>query len=372
MDRRKFVKTAAVGGSVAALAACEPGGNTANSSSGSSAAKSRSLKMVTTWPKNLPGLGMAAERIAQHIGEATDGRIDIKVFAAGELVGALDSFDAVSTGAADMYHGAEYYWQGKSPAFNFFTAVPFGLTANEHMAWIYYGGGQDLWDELSAKFKIKALMAGNTGVQMGGWFRNEINSIDDLKGLRIRMPGLGGEVLRRIGAASVTLPGGEIFTSLQSGNIDATEWVGPWNDLAMGFYQVTKYYYWPGFHEPGSALALGLNLDLWNDFTPSEQRIFQDACAAENSRSLAEFNRYNTESLQTLIDDHDVQLRKLDSKILAEIGRVSLEVLQETGEADEFSRRVYESFLDARDKGSAWSEIAEEGFWAARRLPIDN
>ena len=222
-----------------------------------------------------------------------------------------------------MYHGAEYYWQGKSQAYNFFTSVPFGLTANEIMAWIYHGGGQELWDELSAGFNIKPWMAGNTGVQMGGWFRNEINSLEDLKGLKIRMPGLGGEVIRRLGAAAVSLPGGEIFTSLQSGNIDATEWVGPWNDLAMGFYQVAKYYYWPGFHEPGAALAVGTNLDVWNDLTPSERRIIQDACAAENSRNLAEFNRYNTQSLRALIDEHGVQLRKMNDDIMTEIGRVS-------------------------------------------------
>ena len=373
MDRRKFVKTAAVTAGAAALTACDSGDSTASNSQGGPAVlgKKRELKLVTTWPKNLPGLGMAPERISKNVEEATDGRIKIKVFAAGELVGALDSFDAVSTGAAEMYHGAEYYWQGKSQAFNFFTAVPFGLTANEHMAWIYYGGGQELWDQLSAKFNVKAFMAGNTGVQMGGWFRNEINTLEDLKGLKIRMPGLGGEVMRRIGAAAVTLPGGEIFTSLQSGNIDATEWVGPWNDLAMGFYQVAKYYYWPGFHEPGSALALGINGDVWNDLAPSEKRIIQDACAAENSRNLAEFNRFNTASLRTLTEEHGVQLKKMSPAILAEIAKVSEQVVKEAGEGDELSQQIYQGFLQARTDGAAWSEISEEGFWAARRLPFE-
>ena len=372
MDRRTFIKTTAVGAGTATLAACDGGESSAESAGGSNTIKQRKLQMVTTWPKNLPGLGMAPERIAKNVAEATDGAMQIKVNAAGERVGAFEAFDAVSTGGADMYHGAEYYWQGKSLAFNFFTSVPFGLTANEHMAWIYYGGGQELWDELTAKFNVKAFMAGNSGVQMGGWFRKEINSLEDLKGLKIRMPGLGGEVMRRIGAAAIAIPGGEIFTSLQSGNIDATEWVGPWNDLAMGFYQVAKYYYWPGFHEPGAALSLGINLDLWNDFSASEKRILQDACAAENSRNLAEFNRFNTESLRTLTEDHGVQLRKMDPNILAEIGRVSKTVLEEAAASDDITGRVYKSFLDAREKGDIWSEISEEAFWKARRLSFDN
>jgi len=248
MDRRKFVKSAALASSVAGLSACDSQEKASSVSSPAVLRKKRTLKLLTSWPKNFPGLGTAPEHIAKNIAEATDGALNIKVYAAGELVGAFDVFDAVSTGAADMYHSAEYYWQGKSQAFNFFTTVPFGLTADEQMAWIYYGGGQELWDELSARFNLKPWMAGNSGVQMGGWFRKEINKLEDFKGLKMRMPGLGGEVIRRLGAAAVALSGGDIFTSLQSGNIDATEWVGPWNDLAMGFYQVTKYYYWPGFH----------------------------------------------------------------------------------------------------------------------------
>ena len=373
MDRRNFVKGVAVGAGAAALTSCDGEGNSdANTATGPAVLrKKRNLKLVTSWQKNYPGLGVTPERIAQHVNEATDGAISIKVYAAGELVGAFDSFDAVSTGSADMYHAAEYYWQGKSPAFNFFTAVPMGLTANELMAWIYYGGGQELWDELSSKFTIKAFMAGNTGTQMGGWFRKEINTLDDLKGLKIRMPGLGGEVLRRLGAAAVALPQPEIYTSLQSGNIDGAEWAGPWNDLTMGFYQITKYYYWPGFHEPGSALSLGINLDLWNDLTPGEQRIIEDACAAENSRNLAEYNRFNTEALRTLIDEHGVQLKRFNSEILTEIGRLCGEVVKEAGQTDNMSKRIYESFLQTRSNVSSWSEISEEGFWAARRLPFD-
>ena len=370
MDRRKFVTGVAVGAGAAALAACDGESDTATSGAAPAVARrKRELKLVTSWQKNYPGLGVAPERIANHVREATEGTIDIKVYAAGEFVGAFDAFDAVSTGSADMYHAAEYYWQGKSPAFNFFTAVPMGLTANELMAWIYYGGGQELWDELSSGFNVKAFMAGNTGTQMGGWFRKEINTLDDFKGLKIRMPGLGGEVLRRMGAAAVALPQPEIYTSLQSGNIDATEWAGPWNDLTMSFYQITKYYYWPGFHEPGSALSLGINLDLWNDLTKAEQRIIQDACAAENSRNLAEYNRFNTQALRTLVDEHGIQLKRFSDEILTEVGRICGVVVKEAGESDELSKRIYDSFLQARADGAVWAEISEEGFWAARRLP---
>jgi len=236
--------------------------------------------MVTTWPKNFPGLGTGAQRLADRITAMTEGRIAVKLFAAGELVGAFDSFDAVSQGNAEGYHAAEYYWQGKSKAFNFFTAVPFGLTASELNAWIYHGGGQELWDELAADFGLKSFLAGNTGVQMGGWFAKEVNSVDDFKGLKFRMPGLGGEVLRRMGAAVVALPGGEIFPALQSGAIDATEWVGPWNDLAFGFHRIVKFYYFPGFHEPGSGLAFSMNKKVWDGLPDSDKAIVEAACAA--------------------------------------------------------------------------------------------
>lgn len=376
MDRRLFLKTAAVGAGAATLAACGEAtdgsgtdSNTQSSVSSPAVLKGhRKLKLVTTWPKNLPGLGTAPEQIAKHVREATDGALDIQIYAAGELVGAFEAFDAVAIGGADMYHGAEYYWQGKSQAFNFFTGVPMGLTASEHMAWIYHGGGQELWDELSAKFNIKPIMAGNTGVQMGGWFRKEINSLEDLKGLKMRMPGLGGEVIRRLGAAAVALPGGEIFTSLQTGAIDATEWVGPWNDLAMGFYQAAKYYYWPGFHEPGSALAIGTNLDVWNDLSAAHQRIIKDACAAENSRNLAEFNALNTESLVKLQQDHGVKLRRFNDDILEGFAKISEEVIYEAAQSDDMTARVYDSFNEQRFKSSQWSKIADEAFMSARRF----
>jgi len=328
----------------------------------------RSLKLVTTWPPNYPGLGSMPLRVAKRVEEATDGDVVIKVYGAGELVPALESFDAVSSGAADMYHGAEYYWQGKSKGYNFFTAVPFGMNAAELNAWIYHMGGQQLWDELSAKFGIKPLLCGNTGVQMGGWFNREINTLDDLKGLKMRMPGLGGEVLSRLGASTVTLPGGEIFQALQSGTIDATEWVGPWNDLAFGFYRVAKYYYWPGFHEPGSGLALGVNMNVWRSLTKSQQAILATACMAEDDFSLAEYNAENARALRTLIEQHGVQFKRFSDEVFRALGKVSADVVRQAGETDALTKRIYESFKASMKDTAKWTTISEEGYAAARHL----
>lgn len=328
----------------------------------------RELKLVTTWPKNFPGLGTGAQRFADNVTKASDGRLTVKLFAGGELVPALESFDAVSQGNADMYHGAEYYWQGKSKAFNFFTAVPFGLTANEQDAWVQFGGGQQLWDELAAGFNIKGLSCGNTGVQMGGWFNKEINNVEDLQGLKMRMPGLGGEVLRKLGASAMTLPGGEIYAALQSGAIDATEWVGPWNDLAFGFYKVTKYYYWPGFHEPGSTLSVGINKDVWDSFSAADQQLITACAHAENNNMYAEYNATNSDSLATLINDHGVQLREFSDDIFRAFGSASKEALEESAAGDAMTKKVHDSFIDFRKKAMEWTRLSDSGYVAKRAL----
>lgn len=330
------------------------------------AAGKRKLKMVTTWPKNLPGVGVSAERLAKRIKALTEGKLDIKVYGAGQEVPPLQCFDAVSSGAADVYHGAEYYWQGKSPAFNFFTTVPFGMTADELCAWIYHGGGQELWDELSAGYNIKAMMAANTGVQMGGWFRNEINTLEDLKGLKMRMPGLGGEVFRRLGVAAVTMPGNEVYQALESGAIDATEWIGPWNDLALGFYQIAPYYYWPGIHEPGPALAAGWNLDVWNSFTDHQRTAIETACAMENDVCLADYNYHNAVALQTLVSEHNVKLRRFDPAILAALKKTSIEVVAEMAEKDPMTKKIHASFQKSLTMQRKWTRIADQAFLNAR------
>jgi len=362
MKRRQFIKGAAVAGVAGAAAASFPAPAIAQGK--------KELKMVTTWPKNFPGLGTGAQRLADAITAMSGGSLSVKLFAAGELVPPFESFDAVSSGTADLYHGAEYYWQGKSKAFNFFAAVPFGLTATEIDAWVHHGGGQQLWDELSADFNIKPFAAGNTGVQMGGWFNKEVNSLEDYKGLKIRMPGLGGEVLRQIGAAAVNLPGGEIFPALQSGAIDATEWVGPWNDLAFGFYKVAKYYYYPGFHEPGTALGSGVNLKVWEGLSADHKAIVKTAMAAENNLTLAEFNARNNDSLKVLREKHGVKLRKFSNSILQAIGEASGNVVAEAAASDAMTKKVYDSFLGFRKNAIAWSKLSDQSYWNARLLPF--
>ncbi len=365
MHRRKFLGGGAVG--AAGLAAGCDCGVPAGLESVGSDLQSRELKMVTTWPKDFPGLGMMAERTARFITEMSGGAMRVQLFAAGELVPAFESFDAVSNGAADIYHGAEYYWVGKSPAFAFFTAVPFGMTAQEIMAWTEFGGGQELWDELSGRFNIKPFVAGNSGHQLAGWFKREINSLEDMRGMKFRMPGLGGEVLRRIGVSAVALPGGEIYQALQSGAIDGTEWVGPWNDLAFGFYREAKYYYWPGFHEPGAQLGAGVNLDLWNSLTLQEQSIVRGACQRANHLGLAEFIHHNAIALDQLINEHGVELRRLPDEVMEALARESKNVLEETAATDDISRRVFESYKASLNRSMAWSRISDEAYMRARR-----
>jgi len=368
-SRRNIIRGAGLVGAATMVAACDGGGSAPQNGGGPAiVSQERNLKMVTTWPKNFPGLGTGAERLARRIEALSDGNLTIKVYAGGELVGPLEAFDAVSQGKADMYHGGEYYWQGKSPAFNFFCTVPMGMTAPEITSWIRFGGGQPLWDELSARFNVKAFLAGNSGTQMGGWFNKKMNSIEDFQGLRIRMPGLGGEVMKRVGATPVTKAGGEIFQALSQGNIDATEWVGPWNDLAFGFYSIVKNYYYPGIHEPGTALALGLNLDLWNDMSTTEKAWIEAATAAENDVMLAEFNANNARALDTLISEHSVNLLKFDDDILRELGTVSNEVVAEVANHDDLSKRIFDSYMAGRTNGRRWGEIAEKAFMDARNL----
>ncbi len=365
MKRRQLLTGGALG--AAGLAAGCECGTPAALEAVRGAVRQRELKMVTTWPKDFPGLGTMAERTAKFISDMSGGALTVKVFAAGELVSAFESFDAVSDGAADLYHGAEYYWVGKSPGFAFFTAVPFGMTAVEIMAWTEFGGGQALWDELSAKFNIKPFAAGNTGHQLAGWYKKEINSLEDLRGLKIRMPGLGGEVLRRIGASAVALAGGEIYQALQSGAIDATEWVGPWNDLAFGFYQEAKYYYWPGFHEPGAQLGVGFNLDVWNSFNETERAIIRGACQWANNLSIAEYTANNANYLDQLIEEHGVQLRKMPDDVVAAAAAAAKTVLEETAANDELTGRIFGSFRASLATSEAWGRISDEAFMAARR-----
>lgn len=355
-NRRRFLATAAAG--TAALPLAAPAYAQGN----------RTLRMATGWPKNFPGLGVASQRIADAITAASDGRLKVDVYGAGELVPPFEAFDAVASGAADMYHAAEYYWQGKSTAFNFFAGVPFGMTTSEHNAWVYHRGGQELWDEVSAGFGIKAFMAGNSSAQAGGWFNKEINSVEDLKGLKMRIPGFGGKVIDEVGGTAVTLPGGEIFSALQSGAIDAGEMAGPWIDLGFGFYKAAKYFYNPGFQEPTSAESLGINLDLWNDLPAADQQIIQLAAAQENVMNPADFIANHSRSLAILIEEHGVELRSFPDDVMLALGVASQKVLADAAAADPLTAKVGESYLAFLDEVAGWTEQSEQAYLRARSL----
>ncbi len=359
MKRRQFLKkagAAGVAGTAVATGLAAP----------AIAQKRNVMVMVTTWPRDFPGLGTGAQRLAQRLIDMTDGRIQVEYFAAGERVGAFDAFDEVASGNAQAYHAADYYWKGKHLGWAFFTSVPFGLTYTEMNAWIRFGGGQELWDELGAEFGIKGLMAGNTGVQMGGWFNKEINSPDDLKGLKMRIPGLGGDVMAKLGASPVSLPGSQIYENLVSGAIDATEWVGPWNDSFMKFYEAAKYYYYPGFHEPGSMLAFGMNEKWWHDLSKTDQLIIEAATAAENDIMMAEYNAKSGAALVSLIKDQGVKLRKFNDETYDAFGTATEEVMEEVRAHSPLAAKIDASFRAARSDLGAWSKISDQAYVSQR------
>ncbi len=325
-------------------------------------------KMVTTWPPHFPMLGEGADNIAKWVEEMSGGRLKIKVYGGGELVPPLGVFDAVSQGTAEMGHGAAYYWAGKSPATQFFAAVPFGFNAQSINAWLYSGGGMQIWEELYAKFNMKPFVAGNTGVQMGGWFNKEINTMEDLKGLKMRIPGLGGKVLAKAGGNAVLVAGGEIYTNLDRGVIDATEWVGPFHDLKMGFYKAAKYYYYPGWHENGTALECMVNLDAWNSLPDDLKAIVEAATYKSNMWMISEFEAKNNDALKTLINEHNVQLKQFPEEVLRELKKLALEVLEEVAAADPMSRKAYDSFLEFQKNIYEWNKLTEEPYQKMKYL----
>ena len=323
-------------------------------------------RMVTSWPKNLPGPGITAQRLADRIVAMSGGRLTIKLYAAGELVPPLEVFSAVTQGTAEIAHTAPLFWGGKIPAAPLFTAGPFGLTPLEHITWINHGGGQELWDRLYAPFGIKPFMAGNTGFQMGGWYKKQLKSLDDLKGLKIRMPGLGGDVMRRLGASPVSLAPGEIFPALQSGLIDATEFLGPSSDFAMGFYKVAKNYYSPGFHEPNGTGEALISIKALEALPEDLRAIVEAACAAENVYSLGESEWANAARLKTLVDEKGVIIRTYPQDILDAAKLATVEALNALAARDELSAETVASFLAARKHLADWSSVSVKAFMAAR------
>ncbi|MBK0328423.1 TRAP transporter substrate-binding protein [Rhodobacteraceae bacterium F11138] len=347
MERRKFLKGAAIAGTGAALAA------PAIAQSG------KTMTIVSTWGRDFPGLGISAQRLAERITELSQGELRTEYFAAGERVGAFDSFDEVASGNSQAYIGAEYYWAGKHPAFTYFTAVPFGMTVPEHNAWIKYAGGQELWDKLSAEFGLKAIMAGATGTQAGGWFNKEINSPEDLNGLKMRIPGLAGALMSKLGVSTVSLPGGQIYENLVSGSIDATEWVGPYNDYFMKFYEAAKYYYTAGMHEPGAALCLGTNKAWWDSLSAHEQAIITAACYEEHAAQAEEASANNGAYLARLVDDHGVQTRTFNDDVWDAFGEAAAEVFEETRDHSPMAAEINDDYQAKMREIGGWRAVAE-------------
>jgi TRAP-type mannitol/chloroaromatic compound transport system substrate-binding protein len=362
MKRRQFIAGAATVGAVSALAApalAPP----------ALAQGKLEWRMTTAWPKNFPGLGTGSNRLADRITQMSDGRLAVKVFAAGEIVPALQGFDAVASGAVEMAHDAAYYHLGKHRQTAFFTTVPFGFTASEMNAWIGFGGGQQLWDELYAPFGLKPFPGGNTGTQTLGWFRKELTSPANFKGLKVRMPGLGGEVIKKLGATVVLLPGGEIFPALQSGAVDAAEWIGPYNDLSFGFHQITKLYYGPGFHEPGAMAEVLVNKAKYDALPADLKQIVAAACQATNDDVLAEFNMRSGDAAEVLRAKHGVKFLRPSNELMIAFGNASGEVLaEERDKADAIGKKIVASYLAARAQLVPYMRFGEQAFLNARAL----
>jgi len=359
MDRRKFVGAAGLAGAAGLIGACGKREASSSASAEKSSAKTFEWKMVTAWPRDFPGLGVGANRLAESINQLSDGRLKIKVYGGNELVPPFEVFDAVSNGTAEMGHSASYYWKGKAPAAQFFSGIPFGMTSQELHGWIYYGGGLELWQEVYASHGLVPFLAGSTGPQMGGWFNREINSVADLKGLNMRIPGLGGEILKRAGGTPQSIPGAEVFTALQTGVIDAAEWVGPYNDLAFGLFQAAKYYYYPGWQEPGSGLECMINEKAWNELPLDLQTMVRVACQAAVMDNLSDFTYNNGVALNTLLTEHDVQLRRFPDDVLQTLDGISTEIVEEMAANDPMIARIYDSFKHYVSVVRPWTDISD-------------
>lgn len=344
-------------------------GEQSQSASGEQTASQQTFnwKLVTTWPKNFPGLGRGPETFAEYVTKMSNGRLKVKVYGAGELVPAMQVMDAVSNGTAQMGHGAGYYWKGKAPAAQIFSAIPFGMNAQEMNSWFHYGGGMELWREVYKPFGVIPFAGGNSGVQAAGWFKKEITSLDDFKGLKMRIPGLGGEVIQKLGGVPVSLSGGELFTALQSGAIDATEWVGPYNDLAFGFYKAANHYYYSGWHEPGTALEFIVNEQAFNSLPADLQAIVEVATRAVNQDMLDEYTARNNEAVQSLKNRHNVAMHPLPESVMQALKVASAEVMAEQSAADAQFAKVYASYKAFQDNVSQYHQMSEQTYYQNRQ-----
>ena len=358
MDRRSFLTKSALGGGAAAAATL---------AAPAYASGKRTLTMVQSWPRGFAVLDDAARYMIEMVGKMSDGTLTIDQKAPGELVGALEVFDAVSSGQADMYHSADYYFIGQHPGFAYFTAVPFGGTAQELTNWYYHGGGEQLHDELGEIFNMKGLLAGNSGSQSGGWFRKEMKSADDFNGLKFRMPGLGGKVLGKLGASVQNIPGGELYQALSSGALDGLEWVGPMADERAGFQEVAKIYYTAGFHEPGSGLAANVNLDVWNELSDQHKAIMRYSSMAVTHYQLSETLANNGAALERL-QAQGVKTLQFSDDVWDAFGKASAEVMDENMDDDLFAK-IRASFETSLATSASWINKSD-GYYVNQRIRV--
>jgi TRAP-type mannitol/chloroaromatic compound transport system substrate-binding protein len=364
-QRRKFIKQAgatALAG-VGGLMACDTTIKNEQTGPYINFNKTYRWKMTTTWPPNFPVVGQGCQMIADWVKQMSGGRMEIIIYGGGELIPALEGFDAVSNGAIEMNHGAAYYWAGKLPASPIFATVPFGMNTEQMEAWLLSGGGQALWEELYAPYDLLPMVAGNTGVQMGGWFNKEINSITDIKGLKMRIPGLGGKVFSRSGGTPVLVSGGEIYTNLERGVIDATEWIGPYHDYIMGFQQVAKYYYYPGWHEPGPVLEMLVNKTKFLDLPVDLQEIIRTACLRVNSWMTAEFNTQNSLHLTKLINEGKTVIKPFPSEVLKVFKENTRDVMEELATQDSSAGKAWRAFSAFKSSIAGWMDKSQGEFY---------
>lgn len=326
----------------------------------------RVLRMGTSWPEGLDGLAGSARRLADTITRTSRGKLEIEIGWAGAFAPPLAVHDAVGAGELDLYHSAEYYFQRKHSALNFFTTVPFGLTTPELAAWIKNADGQALWDEVNAPLGVKALPAGGTGVQMAGWFDRDLTSIDDLRGLRVRMPGLASRVFADLGAEPIALSGSGIIEEMMAGTLNGSEWVGPWNDREFGFHKLASRYYFPGFHEPGMMASLGIGLELWQSLSDHERAIIEMAADAELVLLTADYYGNNGIALAQMLREDGVKLQKLPDDLWIELAKASERVVASIAEESDLGRRVYESHEAYRQLVGSTIEISQADYLAKR------
>ena len=373
MNRRDFLATATVTSAAIALTGCNESNRQAidyskhpNAKSGDKKIvnvnknKKTIIKLATSWPAHFPIMGTGVEQFAQRVKDVSGGSLEIKLYPKNTLVPALAVFDAASSGQIDAFHSGPYYWKGKNSAFSLYSGIPFGFTAEEINSWMLYGGGLELWREQYAKYNLYPFMGGNTNIQMGGWFRKPIESIEDMQGLKMRIPGLAGEVFAKMGVNPILLPAGEIYTSLERGVIDATEWVGPALDIKMGFYKVAPYYY-SGWHEPGSILELTFNKHSWGKLAFEHQSIIEVCSSELNSNMTSKFHAENIHALKKL-KELDVTLLQYPQDVI-EAGKVALkEVIQDLSSKNEDFKRVYTSIDSHLKLSKEWSDMSLKYF----------